>query len=111
MKSIGDSPGGLGVPEAVLTPTVPLIHALDLNRAGDLALHDDIGAGIALVTWRANYDTSDHHLHNARIAGSGIVIRPDLLPRLVRLAGKPLWVRDIVVASQELAFIPAPQAP
>lgn len=71
------------------------------------AYDDKDGVGLALVTWRAEYDTSNYRAW-PRIRGSEIVIRPDLLDRLVDLAGEQrLEMRDFVVGVAELATKPS----
>ena len=61
------------------------------------------GIGLALVTWRAEYETSEYELARPRIRGSGILIRPDLLDRLADGVGKQrLVLRDFVVGVTEL---------
>ena len=65
------------------------------------------GVGLALVTWRAAYETSEYELTLPRIRGSGIVIRPDLLNRLAEAAVEHrLVLRDFVVGVTELAVKP-----
>ncbi|PYS47738.1 MAG: hypothetical protein DMG13_27125, partial [Acidobacteria bacterium] len=69
---------------------------------------DRNGVGLALVTWRAAYETSEYELTWPRICGSGIVIRPDLLNRLAEAAGeRRLVLRDFVVGVTELAVKPS----
>jgi hypothetical protein len=66
--------------------------------------HDREGLGLALVTWRAEYETSEYELARPRVRGSGVVIRPDLLDRLADGVGKQrLVLRDFVVGVTELA--------
>jgi len=54
MCRAGDAASGLGLPEAILTPTVSLIAALCL-RLGQRMILDDAGSGLALVTWRTDH--------------------------------------------------------
>ena len=95
---VGDGHRGLGVPDSILVPTALLIGLLNLYPSSPWNYEDKEGASLALITWRAEYDTSDHYLAWPRISGSGIVIRPDLFDRLVGLVGKyRLVLRDFVV--------------
>jgi hypothetical protein len=104
LRLVGDGRQGLGAPTAVLVPTAALIASLGLHPADGFTYSDRDGVGLALVTWRAEYDTSEYELARPRIRGSGIVIRPDLLDRLANAAGEQrLVLRSFVVGAAELA--------
>jgi hypothetical protein len=104
LRLVGDGRHTLGVPAAVLVPTAGVIAALRIHPGELCTYHDHEGIGLALVTWRAEYETSQHELARPRIQGSGILIRPDLLDRLADCAGKQrLVLRDFVVGAEELA--------
>jgi hypothetical protein len=79
------------------------VSLLGLHPGPPCTYEDDRGPGLALVTWRAEYDVSDHYLAWPRTHGSGIVIRPDLLTDLTAVVGEDRVVlRDFVVGSAEL---------
>jgi hypothetical protein len=95
---------GLGFPGSLLTPTIPLATLLGLRPSSLFSLEDDNGIGLALVVWRAEYDTSEYYLAWPRIVGCGIAIRPDLLARLVSLIGEDRIIsRDFVIGDSDLA--------
>jgi len=105
----GDSRTGLGVPSFVLTPTPALLASLALKPADGFSYHDANGTGLALVTWRAEYDRSEYYLAFPRIIGSGIVIRPDLFDRLAKAAGDHrLVIRDFVSGATVLSAQASP---
>ncbi len=91
LRFVGDGRAGLGAPPAVLTPTAALIMSLALKPDEGCTYHDCDGIGLALVTWRAEYDRSEYYLARPRIHGSGIVIRPDLFDRLVVSVRPSAW--------------------
>ena len=100
---VGDGGQGLGVPRSLLTPTASLIAMLKLHPRGPFCFVDENGLALALVIWRAEYDTSDYYLTWPRICGSGIMIRSDLLDRLVSSIGEHrLIFRDFVVGNYGL---------
>jgi hypothetical protein len=104
----GDGHEGLGVPSELLVPLPSLVALLGVRPGAPCSYEDDDGAGLALVTWRAEYDVSDYYLTWPRTRGSGIVIRPDLLAHLVATAGKDrVVVRDFVVGLADLAPEPS----
>jgi hypothetical protein len=89
---------------AVLVPSAVLIASLGHHPGDRCTYCDRDGVGLALVTWRAEYDTSEYELARPRLRGSEIVIRPDLLERLANGAGQErLVLRDFVVGVPELA--------
>lgn len=105
---IGDGRQGLGVPDLLLTPTASLIALLNLHPSVPFSFEDNDGIGLALVTWRAEYDTSEYHLARPRMSGSGIVIRPDLFARLIAAIGeRRLVLRDFVVGDLDLLSRPS----
>lgn len=107
LQIVGDGREGLGAPPAILTPTAALIMSLALEPGEGCTYRDGDGIGLALVTWRAEYDRSDYYLARPRIRGSGIVIRPDLFDRLAEGAGEHrLVIRDFVVGDAQLAAKP-----
>lgn len=104
LRMVGDGRVGLGVPESLLVPTASLIALLRLLPGKPWTYRADSEPGLALVTWRAEYDVSDYYLAWPRSCGCGIVIRRDLLAALVAIAGeKRLILRDFVVGDSELA--------
>jgi len=104
LDAVGDARSGLGTPRTVLSPTEKLIGALGLEPGERLAFEDDLGTGLALVTWRTEYDRSEHYLGSPRLNGCGIVLRPDLFHRLVQLAGAGrVVIRDFISGSKDLA--------
>lgn len=108
LRFVADGREGLGAPPAILVPTAALIMSLALEPGGECSYEDRDGIGLALVTWRAEYDRSDYYLARPRIHGSGIVIRPDLFDRLAAGAGEHrLAMRDFVVGVAELAAKPS----
>lgn len=111
LAAVGDGRQGLGVPDSLLVPTATLIALLKLHLGAPYSYEDDDGPALALITWRAEYDTSEYHLAWPRTCGSGIVIRPDLLDRLVDAVGEHrLVLRDYVVGNLELLSTPAASA-
>lgn len=62
-----------------------------------LVLDDDAGPAVALITWRTLYETSDYHLPWPRLLGSGVLMRPDVLPSLADAAAGNIVLRDFVV--------------
>lgn len=102
LRMVGDGRLGAGVPDSLLVPTASLIALLRL-RPGDPWIYEDCsGAGLALVTWRAEYDVSDYYLACPQMSGCGIVIRADLLATLGEIAGQErLVLRDFVVGHGE----------
>jgi hypothetical protein len=103
LDMVGDGRQGLGVPGSILTPTPTLIALLALHPGEPCSYHDDKGVGLALVTWRAEYDVGDYYLAWPRTFGTGVVIRQDLISNLVAVAGEDrLVLRDFVVGDSEL---------
>ena len=101
LLAAGDGRRGLGVPDAILTPTASLIAMLGLRPLADLRLQDDAGPALGLITWRTDYDVSDYYLPAPRVTGCGIAVRPDLFQSLADQLGSLLVVRDFVVADSE----------
>lgn len=103
LKMLGDSKQNLGAPESLLVPTFPIIAALNLHPGAPFTFEDDQGVGLALVTWRSEYDISEYYLAWPRLNGSGIVIRSDLFSRLVSIVGKDrLTLRDYIIGDRRL---------
>lgn len=104
LQMVGDGLLGLGVPGSLLVPTASLIVLLQLYPGEPWTYEDGSGSGLALVTWRAEYEVSRYYLAWPRTCGCGIVIRPDLLAELVAIAGEDrLILRDFIVGDCELA--------
>ncbi len=89
-----DRQHGLGVHSPLLSPTLGLIALLALYPGGPFTLNDNQGCGLTLVTWRAAYETTGHHLPIPRLLGSAVLIRPDLFERLQAAAAGRLVLRD-----------------
>jgi len=107
---LGDSHSGIGIHESLLTPTAALIDILGVQPKVPFIYQDQGGIGLALVIWRAEYDTSDYYLTWPRTYGSGIVMRPDLLSCLIDAIGEErLVLRDYVVGA--LDFLSPEKAP
>ena len=94
VAAAGDGLHTLGVHPTLLVPTPGLVLVLDLQPGGQLTLEDAQGRGMALVIWRAAYETSDYHLPSPSLVGSAVLARPDLLERLQNEAGDKLILRD-----------------
>jgi hypothetical protein len=95
-----DGHKGLGVPTPLLVPTASLIALLRLHPGVPCSYEDENGLALALVTWRTEYDNSDYYLAWPRMWGCGIVIRPDLLARLISTVGAHrLVLRDFVMGN------------
>jgi len=97
---VGDGREGLGAPNLLSVPLPSLVALLGLHPGPPCSYEDDDGTGLALVTWRAEYDISDYYLAWPRTYGSGIVIRPDLLDKLVAAVGEErVVVRDFIIGN------------
>ncbi len=96
VAAAGDGLHTLGVHPTLLAPTPGLVAVLDLQPGEAFTLHDSQGCGLALVTWRAAYETSGHHLPSPSLVGSAVLARPDLFERLQHVAGDRLVLRDFV---------------
>jgi hypothetical protein len=108
LRFVGDGREGLGAPPAILVPTAAVIASLALEPGEGCTYEDRDGIGVALVTWRAEYDRSEYYLARPRIFGSGIMIRPDLFDRLADLADEyRLVMRDFVLGVAELVAKPS----
>jgi hypothetical protein len=88
-----DDVAGLGLPKGVMVPSPYLVELLGLKPSGDLALADETGPALALVTWRGEYSRSSYHLANPRLNGAAVLMRPDLARRLMEIYGERLTSR------------------
>jgi hypothetical protein len=88
-----------------LTPSHSLVVALSLVPADDgleLALNDDSGNALVVRTWRTGYGNRDYGLPQPDVAGTDILLRPDLFERLVGLSGPLVW-RELATESHRAA--------
>jgi len=106
VDTAGDGHRGLGVPAPMLAPSVPLIATLGLRPGAPFILDDTEGPALALVTWRAEYDTSEYHLPWPRLRGAAVLLRDDLFANLLTGANGNLVLRDFIVGDAELADQP-----
>ena len=102
VRAAGDGHHGLGIPGLLLTPTAWLVEALSLRPAAGFCLADGDGPCLGLITWRTEYENSDHYLAWPRLTGSGLVLRNDAFHRLVHIAQGLLSFRDFVSGSPGL---------
>lgn len=102
VHAAGDGHEGLGLDVELLTPSRWLLGALGARESTDFVVADADGPVLALITWRTEYETSDHYLAWPRLRGSGLAIRPDAFNRLVRTAQGTLVLRDFVAGSDGL---------
>ena len=70
-RLVGDGRHSLGVPTAVLVPTAGVIASLGIHPGELCTYYDREGIGLALVTWRAEYEAARYELARPRIRGSG----------------------------------------
>ncbi len=104
LRLAADSKQGLGLPPFILTPNPTILAALTLRPGERFCYRDPSGPGLALVTWRADYDRNEYQLTHPRISGSGIAIRPDLFDRLTEMVGRErLLLRDFILGDSTLA--------
>jgi hypothetical protein len=102
VSMVGDGREGLGAPTSLPAPLPSLVALLGLQPGPPCRFEDEEGEGLALVTWRAEYDVSDYYLARPRVRGAGIVIRPDLMARLGAAASESRVVlRDFVIGASE----------
>ncbi len=90
----GDGRHGLGVPDQIMTPTGALLLRLGLRVARPFELCNSGDKGMALVTWRTDYDEGTYSLSRPRIVGSGVIAHPDLVQELVTESDGHLSFRD-----------------
>ncbi|GGK64076.1 hypothetical protein GCM10011509_10620 [Ornithinimicrobium pekingense] len=79
-KAFIDEDALLGLP-GMLAPAPALVEALQLvagDSADELLMCDNAGSALAHVTWRSKYAHSDYHMSYPLLAGSGLLLRPDL---------------------------------
>ena len=107
MLAAGDGYNGLGFQKLMLTPTPWLSTALNLERGAYFILEDSDGPAIALITWRSEYETSDHYLSWPRLHGAGLVVRNDAFDSLVHAAQGQLIYRDFLVSTATPELAPA----
>jgi hypothetical protein len=88
-----DDASALGLPRVLLAPSTPLVAVLNLRPTGDLVMVDDQGPALALVSWRADYSSSEYFLAYPRLVGCAIVLRPDLAEQLAEKCGDDLTLR------------------
>ena len=97
-----DAHEGLGAGAFLLAPGPWLLSALHSRSCEDFIVEDDEGPALALITWRAEYETSDYVLSWPRLRGSGLVVRNDAFDRLVQAAKGTLVLRDFIGGSDGL---------
>jgi hypothetical protein len=104
IAAAGDGGRGLGVPTPLLCPTAPLIATLGLQSGEPFILHADDGPCLALVIWRAEYDTSEYYLTRPCLSGAAILMRQSILDRLSVAVEGNLRLRDYVAGEAALAL-------
>ncbi len=67
LRLAADSKQGLGLPPFILTPSPTILAALTLRPGERFCYRDPSGPGLALVTWRADYDRNEYQLTHQRI--------------------------------------------
>lgn len=92
-----DDDACLGLPE-ILAPTEELVGVLGLTAASldestELVMNDSNGPALAHVHWRSDYSHSDRYLSYPRLAGSALLLRPDLAVALSERWGSRLTWR------------------
>ncbi len=97
-----DGLAGLGVQRPLLAPMPGLVSVLQLRPAGPFTLDDSQGCGLALVIWRAAYETSEYFLPRPRLVGSAVLARPDLFDQFRAQAGDRLILRDFAALTRTL---------
>ena len=107
LRAVGDGYHGLGFHRMLLTSTSWLSAALNLKRGTYFVLEDDNGPALAQITWRTEYEGSDHHLAWPRLYGAGLVVRGDAFDSLVHATQGQLIYRDFLVRSSTLEPAPA----
>jgi hypothetical protein len=90
---------GLGLPPSILAPTPGLVVDLGLRPGAPFTLDDVGGPALSLITWRAEYETSEYHLAWPRLHGAAVLIRGDLFARLA--ANSTLVLRDFLIGWRE----------
>lgn len=99
----GDARVGLGLQVPLLSPTPWLVAFLGLHAGEAFVLDDQHGSALALMTWRARYETSEYEMAWPRLCGAAITLRDDLFARLIAEAGGHLVFRDFVLGDPTLA--------
>lgn len=79
-------------------PTPLLKQILGLHPVEDdpFVLHDDTGPGLAMITWRNRYETSDYHLPWSRAIGTAIAISPEAFATLAAWGKEHLAIREVI---------------
>lgn len=79
-----DSRRGLGLPDAIVTPTRALLSLAGVESTSEwFELGDRDGPLIALCTWRALYESSDYHMPWPRLTGSALLVNRRAFDRIV----------------------------
>ena len=107
MLAAADGYHGLGFQKMVLTPTLWLSSALELERGTYFILEDSDGPAVALISWRSEYETSDYFLAWPRLHGVGLAVRSDAFDNLVYAAQGKLIYRDFLASTATLESAPA----
>lgn len=102
VRAAGDAREGLGIDVELLTPSQWLLCALQARGCTDFVVEDGDGPVLALITWRTEYETSDHYLAWPRLRGSGLAIRSDAFNRFLETSKRTLVLRDFVAGSHGL---------
>jgi len=93
----GDGHHGLGIQQRLVTPTPWISTVLKLrNGTKRFVLKDDSGPVVALITWRAEYDTTDSDFTIPRLHGAGLVVRNDAMYKMIHAARGNLIFRDFI---------------
>ena len=87
----------LGVPDNLLAPTPWLISMLQLRPGSPFVLEDLEGPAVSLVTWRTQYDPSEHHLAWPRLDSAAVLVRNDLFERLLNILIDQLVFREYAI--------------
>ena len=103
IRVAGDGHHGLGIQRNLLTPSLWLAAALELDRnTTHFVLEDSNGPAVALITWRTEYETDGYHLAWPRLYGAGLVVRNDAFDSLAYAAQDRLIFRDFIAGSTNL---------
>jgi AAA ATPase domain len=97
LRALADVKFGLRVEQPILVPSPLLLRLLNLRLVKPLAFGDADGPGLALVIWRAEYQTSEYHLPWPRLRGCGVLLRPDLFLELQESTSRPVRFQDFIL--------------